>query len=356
MSAKVFSQVLGFIIFAIIGWLIGTIWAGTSELTTSSLQKILPLSIVTGIVGVLLAPWLVLRPAAWLRRGIRELTLIQIIAGTIGLVIGLLLAALVSIPLSSLPYPFGNLLPALAALVLAYLGIMVMTLRQQDIFSLLKRRGLAMQIDTDLSDESNAPKAEEVFLLDTSVIIDGRIADIAMTGFIRAPLWVPRFVLSELQYIADSSDALRRNRGRRGLEMLNRMQKESPVPVRIVDMDVEGTRQVDAKLVQLARELNCPVVTNDYNLNRVAGLQGVTVLNINELSNAIKSVVLPGETMEIRVIQDGKESGQGVGYLDDGTMVVVENGRRYMDSEIEVSVTKVLQTNAGRMIFAAPTH
>jgi len=165
---------------------------------------------------------------------------------------------------------------------------------------------------------------------------------------------VPRFVLNELQYVADSSDALRRNRGRRGLEMLNRMQKESPVPVRIVDMDVEGVRQVDAKLVQLARELNCPIITNDYNLNRVAGLQGVVVLNINELSNAVKSVVLPGETLTIRVIQEGKEAGQGVGYLDDGTMVVIENGRRYIDNEIEVTVTKVLQTNAGRMIFAAP--
>ncbi len=189
-------------------------------------------------------------------------------------------------------------------------------------------------------------------MLDTSVIIDGRIADVAQTGFIRAPLLVPNFVLAELQYIADSPDSLRRNRGRRGLEMLNRMQKDSSVPVRIVDLDVEGVRQVDAKLVQLARDLECPIVTNDYNLNRVAGLQGVQVLNINELSNAVKSVVLPGETMNVRVIQEGKEVGQGIGYLDDGTMVVIENGKRHMDSEVEVAVTKVLQTNAGRMIFA----
>ena len=162
--------------------------------------------------------------------------------------------------------------------------------------------------------------------------------------------------LAELQYIADSPDSLRRNRGRRGLDMLNRMQKESPVPVRIVDMDVEGIRQVDAKLVQLGRQLNAPVVTNDYNLNRVAALQGVQVLNVNELSNAVKSVVLPGEAMVVRVIQEGKESGQGIAYLDDGTMVVIENGRRFMDNELEVSVTKVLQTNAGRMIFATPNR
>ncbi|MGC8780286.1 MAG: PIN/TRAM domain-containing protein [Anaerolineae bacterium] len=354
MSANVISRVLGLIIFAIIGWLIGTIWAGTSQLTAESLQKILPLSVGGGVIGALIAPWIILRPAAWLRREVRELTLSQLVAATIGLVIGLVIAALVSIPLASLPYPFGNLLPTLAALILAYLGVTVMLLRQQDIFGLFRRRGMGMPVGAALVEAATAANHNDVVLLDTSVIIDGRIADIITTGFIRTPVWVPRFVLNELQYVADSSDALRRNRGRRGLEMLNRMQKESPVPVRIVDMDIEGVRQVDAKLVQLARELNCPIITNDYNLNRVAGLQGVVVLNINELSNAVKAVVLPGETLLIRVIQEGKEAGQGVGYLDDGTMVVVENGRRYIDNEIEVTVTKVLQTNAGRMIFAAP--
>lgn len=354
MSANIVSRILGFIIFAIIGWLIGTIWAGTAQLNAASLQKILPLSIGGGVVGVLTAPWLILRPAAWLRREVRDLTLNQLIAGTIGLIIGLIVAALVSIPLASLPYPFGNILPTLSALILAYLGVTVMLLRQQDIFSLFRRRGAILPVGDALAEAAAGANHHEVVLLDTSVIIDGRIADIITTGFIRTPVWVPRFVLNELQYVADSADTLRRNRGRRGLEMLNRMQKESPVPVRIVDMDVEGVRQVDAKLVQLARELNCPIITNDYNLNRVAGLQGVVVLNINELSNAVKSVVLPGETLTIRVIQEGKEAGQGVGYLDDGTMVVVENGRRYIDNEIEVTVTKVLQTNAGRMIFAAP--
>jgi uncharacterized protein YacL len=354
MSANAISRILGFIIFAIIGWLAGTIWAGTSQLTAGSLQKILPLSVAGGIIGALTAPWIVLRPAAWLRRGVRDLTLSQILAATIGLVIGLLIAALVSIPLTSLPYPFGNILPTLAALILAYLGVTVMLLRQQDIFGLFRRRNAALAGGVAFAPDAAASEHNDVVLLDTSVIIDGRIADIITTGFIRTPVWVPRFVLNELQYVADSSDALRRNRGRRGLEMLNRMQKESPVPVRIVDMDVEGARQVDAKLVQLARQLGSPIITNDYNLNRVAGLQGVIVLNINELSNAVKSVVLPGETLAIRVIQEGKEASQGVGYLDDGTMVVVENGRRYLNSEIEVSVTKVLQTNAGRMIFASP--
>jgi uncharacterized protein YacL len=165
---------------------------------------------------------------------------------------------------------------------------------------------------------------------------------------------VPRFVLIELQHIADSSDSLRRNRGRRGLEVLNRLTRDSLVPVRVTDMDVEGVREVDDKLVLLAKQLRCPIMTNDYNLNRVAELQGVSILNINELANAVKAVLLPGESMRVKVIQEGKEVGQGVGYLDDGTMVVVEEGRRWIDQSVNVVVTKVLQTAAGRMIFARP--
>jgi uncharacterized protein YacL len=185
-------------------------------------------------------------------------------------------------------------------------------------------------------------------------IADGRIADISQTGFIGETMLVPRFVLNELQHIADSSDPLRRNRGRRGLDMLNRLQKESVVPIRVSDIDIEELREVDDKLVMLAKQLHCPIITNDYNLNRVAELQGVVVLNINELANAVKAVFLPGETMGVRIIQEGKEVGQGVGYLDDGTMVVVENGKRHINQNIDVTVTKVLQTPAGRMIFAQP--
>ncbi|HEY8477058.1 MAG TPA: PIN domain-containing protein, partial [Chloroflexota bacterium] len=191
-------------------------------------------------------------------------------------------------------------------------------------------------------------------LVDTSAIIDGRIADICQTGFISGPLVVPRFVLEELQRVADSSDTLRRNRGRRGLDILSRLQKNPSTPLEIVDLDVGDAADVDAKLIRLARQLRCPIVTNDYNLNRVAALQGVKVLNINELANAVKAVLLPGEEMVVRVIQEGKEPGQGVGYLDDGTMVVVENGRRFLNSEVEVVVSRVLQTVAGRMIFAYP--
>lgn len=352
MTADIIFRILGLIVFGIIGWLAGTVWAGTSELNAMSLRYILPLTGVGAVLGALIAPWLTTRPAAVLRRAIRDMTAAQLLAGIIGLVLGLLLAALAALPLSYLPFPFRSILPTVVALLFGYLGIMVMVLRQRDIFALFARRRSIVNLEADGAADDEIQAHEDVLLLDTSVIIDGRIADVAQTGFIRAPMLIPHFVLAELQYIADSPDSLRRNRGRRGLEMLNRMQKDSPVPVRIVDLDAEGIRQVDAKLVQLARDLDCPIVTNDYNLNRVAGLQGVQVLNINELSNAVKSVVLPGETMNVRVIQEGKEVGQGIGYLDDGTMVVVENGRRYMDSEVEISVTKVLQTNAGRMIFA----
>jgi uncharacterized protein YacL len=192
-------------------------------------------------------------------------------------------------------------------------------------------------------------------LLDTSVIIDGRIADISLTGFIEGEMLVPRFVLNELQHIADSPDPLRRNRGRRGLEMLHRLQSESVVPVRVTDMDVEEAREVDDKLILLAKQLHCPIITNDYNLNRVAELQGVRVLNINELANAVKSLFLPGETIAVKVVQEGKEVDQGVAYLDDGTMVVVEDGEPYIHQEVQVMVTKMLQTAAGRMLFARVT-
>jgi uncharacterized protein YacL len=191
-------------------------------------------------------------------------------------------------------------------------------------------------------------------VVDTSAIIDGRIKDIVESGFIYGTLVVPKFVLEELQHIADSSDTLRRNRGRRGLDILAQMQKESPTPIEIVDEPLPDITEVDAKLVALARARSKAILTNDYNLNRVAELQGVRVLNVNSLANAVKPAVLPGEELRVRVIQEGKEAGQGVGFLDDGTMIVVEGGVRYIDKDLDVAVTRVLQTVAGRMIFAQP--
>ena len=191
-------------------------------------------------------------------------------------------------------------------------------------------------------------------LLDTSAIIDGRIADVSQTGFITGTLVIPRFVLDELRHVADSTDSLRRSRGRRGLEVLTRLRKEAIVPIQVLDVDGMDGTEVDGNLVKLAKRLGAPIVTTDFNLNRVAGIQGIAVLNVNDLANALKPVVLPGEELEVRVIQEGKEVGQGVGFLDDGTMVVVEGGRRYLNVLLEVMVTRVLQTAAGRLIFAQP--
>ena len=353
MTGEIIFRILGLIVFGIIGWQLGTIWAGTSQLSITSLRYILPLAAVGAVLGALVAPWLTTRPAQWLRHTIGELTAPQLLAGGSGLIIGLIVAALAALPLSYLPPPFQSILPTIVAIVFGYVGITVMVLRQREFFALFRRRESSSPEGAAGAHEDEQGR-QQALLLDTSVIIDGRIADIAMTGFVRSPMLVPRFVLAEIQYIADSPDSLRRNRGRRGLEMLTRMQRDAPVPVRVVDMDVDDIRQVDAKLVQLARQMGCPIVTTDYNLNRVAGLQGVQVLNVNDLSNAVKSAVLPGEGLQIRIIQEGKEAGQGIGYLDDGTMVVIENGRRSIGQSVPVIVTKVLQTSAGRMVFAQP--
>jgi uncharacterized protein YacL len=191
-------------------------------------------------------------------------------------------------------------------------------------------------------------------ILDTNAIIDGRIADISQTGFIQQALLIPRFVLDELRHIADSSDPMRRDRGQRGLSILGRLQRESDIPIQVVDTDFEDVREVDAKLVKLAKKLHCPIITNDLHLGEAAELQGVRVLNINELANAVKPAFLPGEEMRLRIIQKGKEAGQGIGFLDDGTVVVVEGGRKYLNSEIDIVVLRVLQTTTGRMVFAHP--
>jgi uncharacterized protein YacL len=270
-------------------------------------------------------------------------------AGLIGLVAGLVVGALLAFPLSLLPSPLGKILPFVGVLFFGYLGIAVFVMRQGDVFGAIFGR-LLSRGDEPIS--SSAALAGRNILLDTSVIIDGRIADIARTGFLSGTLLIPRFVLNELQYIADSPDSLRRQRGRRGMEVLAQLQKETTVPVRISDIDVEGVREVDDKLVVLARQLRAPILTNDYNLNRVAELQGVAVLNVNELANAVKSVFLPGEAISVNIIQEGREAGQGIAYLDDGTMVVVEDGRERINMRTNVTVTKVLQTAAGRMIFA----
>jgi len=251
-----------------------------------------------GLLGFLITPWLVLRPGAWVRRHVRQASATQLLAGSIGLVFGLVIAALLAWPLGLLPEPFNRVLPFVGAIVFSYLGIMVAVTRGHELRAIFTARRSREK------GEGDTP-----VLLDTSVIIDGRIADVAATGFIRGAMYVPRFVLNELQYIADSADTLRRNRGRRGLEILEKLRAERSDRIVFTDEDVSGVRQVDDKLVLLAQRLRCPIVTNDYNLNRVAALQGIEVLNINELANAIKTVVLPGETIAVEIIQEGRETG-----------------------------------------------
>jgi uncharacterized protein YacL len=353
MSIEFILRLVGMIVFGIGGLLVGQelVQAGGIG-PENGLASLLVTTLVGALFGFVVTPFLTTRPFNALQRRLRQVPAIDLVAGATGLALGLLFAALVSLPLSLLPSPFREILPFASAVVFGLLGLGTMTARRRDIASLLAAR---VPGRTGESNAIAAAAADERFvLLDTSVIIDGRIADISRTGFINNIMLVPRFVLNELQHIADSSDALRRNRGRRGLDILNRMQKDTVARVRVTDMDVEEVREVDDKLIALAKRLKCPVLTNDYNLNRVAEIQGVTVLNVNELANAVRMVFLPGEAMRVEIIQEGKEVGQGVGYLDDGTMIVVEEGRRYIGGTISVTVTKVLQTAAGRMIFARP--
>lgn len=304
-------------------------------------------SLIGAGVGFIITPAISTRPLRRLQHTIQQVPIQTLISAIFGLFLGLAFSALAAYPLSLLPRPLGEFLPFGGAVLAGYLGIMVATMRADLAQTLRERFGSKTEVECP---EEVAPT--RAILLDTSVIIDGRIADICTTGFVQGELVVPLFVLNELQHIADSSDTLRRNRGRRGLEILRQLQEESPVPVRITDADDETIKEVDDKLVALARKLTGHILTNDYNLNRVAELQGVRVLNVNELANAVKTVLLPGETFPIHVIQAGKEMDQGVGYLDDGTMVVVEDGRAYIGQVVDVTVSKVLQTAAGRMLFA----
>ncbi|MBU9710835.1 PIN/TRAM domain-containing protein [Evansella tamaricis] len=281
----------------------------------------------------------------------------DLLFGTMGLGIGLLLAYLLSLPIVEMQLQvISTILPLFITLLLGYLGFQVGFKKRDELTNLFPIGNKANLKDKKKNYVSNDGHeiTGSLKILDTSVIIDGRIADICQTGFLEGTLMIPEFVLEELQHIADSSDVLKRNRGRRGLDILNKIQKELPVNVEIYEGDFEEIQEVDSKLVKLAKLLEGYVVTNDFNLNKVCDLQGVSVLNINDLANAVKPVVLPGEEMNVQVIKDGKEQNQGIAYLDDGTMIVVEEGRNYIGKQIDVIVTSVLQTSAGRMIFAKP--
>ncbi|SES40118.1 Uncharacterized conserved protein YacL, contains PIN and TRAM domains [Psychrobacillus sp. OK032] len=292
----------------------------------------------------------------WMEERLLRAPIGDLLFGTLGLVIGLIVAFLLGSAINNIAIPgIDSVVPVLLSIVLGYLGFQVG----------FKKRDELLQVFTSSKQQTGKKKVVDdeaaqglglgtYKLLDTSVIIDGRITDISETGFMEGVLVVPQFVLTELQHIADSSDTLKRTRGRRGLDVLKKLQNERASAVLIVEEDFEDVQEVDLKLVRLAKKMNGIVVTNDFNLNKVCDLHQVRVLNINDLANAVKPVVIPGEIMHVVVIKDGKEHNQGVAYLDDGTMIVVEGGKAYIGQAINVEVTSVLQTSAGRMIFAKP--
>ncbi len=365
MSVKTIARIVGSFVAIIV--VVGLYVLDRTQFPEPRLWWMVGITVGSAVVAFIITPYITVVPYHWMR----ETSASDLVAAVIGLVVGLIISVLLAIPLANLPANLGRVLPFVGAVVFSFLGVALAVQRKNDMAHLFQtgfipRRARDRDRDEEHDKDSNRGKEQEKtsttpafepvtrILLDTSAIIDGRIADISQTGFVSGVLVVPRFVLNELQRIADSADAMRRNRGRRGLEMLNRLQKDTTVPIEITDTDVEGIVEVDSKLVKLAQDWHCPIITNDFNLNRVAELQGVKVLNINELANAVKPVLLPGEDIYIKIMQDGKELGQGVGYLDDGTMIVVEGGRQYMNMQVEVTVTRVLQTVAGRMIFAHP--
>ncbi|MDI3533732.1 MAG: hypothetical protein PWQ82_97 [Thermosediminibacterales bacterium] len=310
-------------------------------------------AVVGGIIIFIISPLLIKwgkNTTDWIECRLQKTPITDIIYGLLGLIMGLIIANLLVRAFLSIPW-IGSYLPLLANVVLGYLGMSIAIKKKDEFSSMIPT--LPKVFSKDKTSENTIVEAKPK-ILDTSVIIDGRIADICKSGFIEGSLIIPSFVLEELRHIADSSDLLKRNRGRRGLDILNKIQKELNVKVEIYEGDFEDVAEVDSKLVRLAQKLNGKVITNDFNLNKVAELQGVPVLNINELANAVKPVVLPGEEMLVQVIKDGKESGQGVAYLDDGTMIVVDGGKKHIGETVGVMVTSVLQTAAGRMIFAKP--
>lgn len=345
-AADFASRIIGLFVFTFIGAWLGA--DASSALSMPADASSLLFALVGALVGLILTPWITVRPVRALSHSVKEMPIEVFFMTLIGAFVGLLLALLAVYPLSLLPPPFNHVIPPAVTIIGFYIGISIFRLRSREIWEVLgeemgvkRSRMFTMQSSRQL-------------LLDTSVLIDGRIVEIAKTGFVGGTMLIPRFVLAELHQVADSSDTLRRNRGRRGLIKVNELQRNNVVPVRVIEDDIEEIQEVDSKLVALALRMDAYLVTNDYPLSKVAEGQGVTVLNMNLLANAVRSAYIPGETFPLHVIQEGKDTGQGVGYLDDGTMVVVENGRQFMDRTIRVTVTKLINREAGRMIFAVP--
>jgi uncharacterized protein YacL len=314
-------------------------------------SAVLAVLLGTGVAGsaalALAAPLLTVDPFLWLENVLDHAPASELIGALAGLTVALLISALVAVLLSPLPSGIGFVVSVALACCLVYVGIRTGTRRRDAFADAFRRRG---GVETPAEDP--APQDGTPIVLDTSVLIDGRITDVAATGFLQGRLLVAAFVLEELQKVADSGDPLRRSRGRRGLGVVDELKRQVHVTCDVVDQDFPGTPEVDAKLVKLARARGAALMTNDFNLNQLASVQGIRVLNLNDLANALKPIVGSGEGLELTIVKEGKEPNQGVGYLEDGTMVVVEGGRDHVERRVRVTVTSVLQTAAGRMIFA----
>ena len=349
----IFGFVLGFTIYSSLASTFPALLFGISN---NAILISIAVGLIIGVIFYIIAPWVIDNfkyIAKLLDKEISKYPQTDILLGSIGLIIGLVIAYLVGGLINSIPI-VGGILTFITYVFMGYLGIKIALKSKDDLFNISKLSKLAPSMK-----EKNSKKEQKSIppkVLDTSVIIDGRIADICRTGFIEGKLIIPKFVLDELQHIADSSDDLKRVRGRRGLDILNIIQKEIDIEVEISEAKFDDIPEVDSKLLKLAQVLGGKVVTNDYNLNKVAQFQGVEVLNINELANAIKPVAIPGEEMVVQVVKEGKEHSQGIAYLDDGTMIVVDGGKKHMGETIRVLVTSVLQTPAGRMIFGKPKN
>lgn len=351
-------------IFTIVGLIIGYIVANTVMYIDSfknieffakpigAVSFSITIIILFGLILFLISPMmytLLFNLVEYVGKNMQKFTVMEIAYGGVGVILALIVTSLAGMPLNKIEfYGLGPILFILINIFAAIIAADLCIKKKDEISSFL----VAIKKPAQKEKKGKGYSQPTAKVLDTSVIIDGRIFDLCQTGFIEGPLVIPNFVLDELRHISDSSDSLKRNRGRRGLDVLNKIQKELPIDTQIWEGDFPEVPEVDSKLLKLAQKLNGKVITNDFNLNKVAEFQGVPVLNINELANAIKPVVLPGEEMKVIVVKEGKENTQGIAYLDDGTMIVVEGGDKYMGEELVVIVTSVLQTAAGRMIFA----
>ena len=345
MVLSLFMRLLGAGGLGVAGWRLGDLVSSRSSDQAEFLPWGLALTLVGVLVGAVATPYVIFKPLDKALQRLNQLPATILMSAIIGLFAGLVIASLISIPLFNLDGWFSWGIPLMISFSLGSLGLWLGVHRESE---------LRRFVPGDRTGAPNRASPNGNILVDTSAIIDGRIADLGQTGFLQGTLIIPGFVLDELRHIADSNDSMRRNRGRRGLEVLGRLRKDPGVPIQFLDVDVSDGGEVDGELVKLAKTMEAPILTTDFNLNRVAELQGIRVLNVNELTNALKPMLLPGEELAVNIIQEGKEAGQGVAFLDDGTMIVVEGGRRYLNSLQDVIVTRVLQTAAGRIIFAQP--